>query len=465
LEARIVPKRIEHRIELEQRRSERRVVTASLDKTARLWDIASGKQIGEPMKHEAVVTSAQFSPDGQRVVTASGDNTARLWDAATGKQIGEPMTHEAVVNSAEFSPDGQPVVTASLDRTARLWDTAGKPIAVMKHEDVVTSAQFSPDGKWVVTASLDRTARLWDTAGKSIVVMKHEDVVTSAQFSPDGKWVVTASRDRTARLWDTAGKPFAVMKHEDVVTSAQFSPDGKWVMTGSPDTTARLWDAATGKQIGEPMTHEAVVNSAEFSPDGQRVVTASEDKMARLWDVVIVTDKDTTEDILSLADLAEAAGGLTLETVGEAENFKSLAPEKARASREKIAAKFLGSSSELTPLQRVMKWSVLERRSRTISPFSKVTVSEWLENRIGEGTVEGLRAALQVDPANARVTAHLGRRLADYALEQDSDPDEARRARGEADFLTRRAQKLAPDNNEIKKLRDEVVKLLELNTN
>jgi WD40 repeat protein len=425
LEARIVPKRIEHRIELEQRRSERRVVTASLDKTARLWDIASGKQIGEPMKHEAVVTSAQFSPDGQRVVTASGDNTARLWDAATGKQIGEPMTHEAVVNSAEFSPDGQPVVTASLDRTARLWDTAGKPIAVMKHEDVVTSAQFSPDGKWVVTAS----------------------------------------RDRTARLWDTAGKPFAVMKHEDVVTSAQFSPDGKWVMTGSPDTTARLWDAATGKQIGEPMTHEAVVNSAEFSPDGQRVVTASEDKMARLWDVVIVTDKDTTEDILSLADLAEAAGGLTLETVGEAENFKSLAPEKARASREKIAAKFLGSSSELTPLQRVMKWSVLERRSRTISPFSKVTVSEWLENRIGEGTVEGLRAALQVDPANARVTAHLGRRLADYALEQDSDPDEARRARGEADFLTRRAQKLAPDNNEIKKLRDEVVKLLELNTN
>jgi len=56
---------------------------------------------------------------------------------------------------------------------------------------------------------------------------------------------------------------------------------------------------------------------------------------------------------------------------------------------------------------------------------------------------EGLRAAMQVDPANARVTAHLGRRLADQALKQSSDPDEARRARGEADFLTSRAQKLA----------------------
>jgi len=112
-----------------------------------------------------------------------------------------------------------------------------------------------------------------------------------------------------------------------------------------------------------------------------------------------------------------------------------------------------------------MLWSVSDRRTRTISPFSEVTVSEWLENRIKEGTVEGLRAALQVDPANARVTEHLGRRLADRFLKPGSDPDEARRARGEADFLTSRALKLAPDNDEVKKLRDEVIKLLELKAN
>jgi hypothetical protein len=72
---------------------------------------------------------------------------------------------------------------------------------------------------------------------------------------------------------------------------------------------------------------------------------------------------------------------------------------------------------------------------------------------------------MQLGPANARVTAHLGRRLADQAFEQGSDPDEARCARGEADFLTSRAVKLAPDNDEVKKLRDEVSKLLELKTN
>jgi len=194
-------------------------------------------------------------------------------------------------------------------------------------------------------------------------------------------------------------------------------------------------------------------------------VTASWDKTARLWDVPIMTDEDRTEDILSLAELAETTGGMTLEIVGQAENLKLLNPEEITASREKIAAKFSRPPSKLTPLQRFMEWCVADRRSRTISPFAQVTISEWLENRIKEGTVEGLRAAMQIDPANGRVTAHLGRRLADHALKIGADPDGARRARGEADFLTSRAIKLAPDSDEVKRLRDEVIKLLELQRN
>jgi dipeptidyl aminopeptidase/acylaminoacyl peptidase len=404
------------------------------------------------MKHEKAVTSTQFSPNGQRVVTASNDKTARVWDAASGQPICEPMKHEEGVDSAQFSPDGQRIVTASFDKTARVWDaTSGQPIGeLMKHEEGVNSAQFSPDGQWVVTASVYKTARVWDAASGQPI-----------------------------------GEP---MKHEQIVRSAQFSPDGQRVVTASDDKTARVWDATNGQPIGEPMRHEDSVYSAQFSPDGQRVVTASGDKTARLWDAAAVTDRDTREDVLLFAELAEATGALALETAGQAENLKLLTAEQVQASREKIGAKFSRPSSKLTPLQRFMKWSVSDRRSRTISPFSTVTVSEWLENRIKEGTVEGLRAAMQVDPANARVTAHLGWRLVDQSLKQGTDPDAARRARlgwrlvdqslkqgsnpdqaararGEADFLTSRALKLAPNNEEVKKLRDEVVKLLDLKMN
>src|SRR5262249_8557164 len=79
-----------------------------------------------------------------------------------------------------------------------------------------------------------------------------------------------------------------------------------------------------------------------------------------------------------------------------------------------------------------------------------------------EGTVEGLQAAMQFDPANDPLNARLGRRLADQAFKQGGDPDEARLARGEADFLTSRALKLAPNNDEIKKPHEEVVKLLQI---
>jgi hypothetical protein len=150
--------------------------------------------------HDNAVNSGAFSPNGTRVVTASDDKTARLWDAVTGKEIAILRGHDNSVNSATFSPDGARVVTASDDKTARLWDAVtGKEIAILRgHDNSVNSATFSPDGARVVTASDDKTARLWDAAtGKLIAVLKgHEDQVFSAVFSTDGTRIVTASGTR-----------------------------------------------------------------------------------------------------------------------------------------------------------------------------------------------------------------------------------------------------------------------------
>jgi WD40 repeat protein len=108
--------------------------------------------------------SAAFSPDGTRILTASWDKTARLWNAATGQKIATLRGHDERVASAAFSPDGTRILTASWDKTARLWDAAtGKEIAVLRgHGEAVWTAVFSPDGTHVATASADKTARIWD---------------------------------------------------------------------------------------------------------------------------------------------------------------------------------------------------------------------------------------------------------------------------------------------------------------
>ena len=268
----------------------RQIVTASFDKSARIWDTATGRQLRLLSGHTGLVFSAAFSPDGQQIVTASYDKSARIWDAATGRQLRLLSGHTERVISAAFSPDGRQIVTASSDKSARIWDAAtGRHVRVLiGHSDAVYSAAFSPDGRRIVTGSFDKSARIWDTAtGRQVLVLRgHFDRVYSAAFSPDGRQIVTASEDKSARIWDAAtGRQLRLLSgHSERVTSAAFSPDGRQIVTASEDKSARIWDAATGRQLRLLSGHSDAVGSAAFSPDGRRIVTASWDKSARIWD-------------------------------------------------------------------------------------------------------------------------------------------------------------------------------------
>jgi WD40 repeat protein len=269
------------------------VLTGSNDHTARLWEAATGKPKGKPMKHDSAIRKVAFSPDDNTILTGSEDGTAQLWDAATGKLKGEPMKHDDKVWAVVFSRDGKTVLTGSNDHTARLWEAAtGKPKSKpMKHDGAIRAVAFSPDDKTILTGGDDGTARLWEAAtGKSKgAFMNHKGSVWTVAFSGDGKTVLTGSEDGTARLWDAAtGKPRGegngrLFQHGSTVRVVAFSPDSYKVLTGSVDNTARLWDAVTGQPIGPPLQHRSPVWAAAFAPDGQSVLTGSEDGTARLW--------------------------------------------------------------------------------------------------------------------------------------------------------------------------------------
>ncbi len=265
------------------------IVTASDDKTARLWDAGSGQLLNVLEGHTKGINNAVFSPDGQRIVTASSDKTAQLWNASSGQLLNVLKGHTYLIANAAFSPDGQRIVTASSDKTARLWDASnGQLLNVLEgHTDKVNNAAFSPDGQRIVTASWDKTARLWDASNGQLlnVLEGHTDQVTNAAFSPDGQCIVTSSYDKTARLWDAnSGQLLNVLEgHTGSVINAAFSPDGQRIVTASDDNTARLWDASSGQRLNALEGHTGSVINAAFSPDGQHIVTASDDNTARLW--------------------------------------------------------------------------------------------------------------------------------------------------------------------------------------
>lgn len=271
------------------------LASGSWDNTIRLWDVASGKPIGQPFTgHESSVKTIAVSPDGKTLASGSSDKTIRLWDMATGRQIGPPLTgHTSHVHSIAFSPDGITLASGGWDNTVRLWDVAsgqelGEPLT--GHTDYVESVAFSPDGRILASGSDDKTIRLWDVdsakqIGEPITLSR----VTSVAFSPDGKLLVSGHADRTIRLWDIASRKQvgqSFVGHTDEPRVVVFSPDGTMLASSSYDRTVRVWDVASGQEIGEPFIgHTDDVRSVAFSPNGERLASGGWDQTIRLWDL------------------------------------------------------------------------------------------------------------------------------------------------------------------------------------
>jgi len=269
-----------------------RIVTEGDQCTARIWDATNGAQLLILKGHTGWVRSAAFSPDGSRIVTASYDRTAKVWDAKTGEIILTLTGHTEALTSAAYAPDGSRIVTTSSDATAVVWDArrGTRTLTFNGHTAEVESASFSSDGSRVVTASRDLTARVWDaTSGAELLSLRgHTKSVVSAVFSPDGSQVLTTSHDRTAKLWDTKSEYGVLTLNGHVGPILNASPSADWsriVTGGSADCTARVWDTKTGRVIIALKEHVSYVDSASLSPDGSRVVTGTRHGVGCTWDV------------------------------------------------------------------------------------------------------------------------------------------------------------------------------------
>jgi hypothetical protein len=218
--------------------------------------VAAGRPVRRFEGASFGLRTVAFSPDGKTLSAGGEDKTIRLWEVSTGKDLGVLEGHEHFVGSVAFAPDGKLLASSGLDNTVRLWDLATlREIRKLEgHREYVVSVAFSPDGRLLASASWDRTVAVWEVASGIQIYQFSAGRYGfgHAVFSPDGRFLAAARLDGTTHLWEVASRSL-VHTFARGGKCLAFTPDGRVLAAAQGDTTVLLWDvaaAARGKLPG-----------------------------------------------------------------------------------------------------------------------------------------------------------------------------------------------------------------------
>jgi WD40 repeat protein len=268
------------------------LASSNRDDTILLWDLATVKPIGHPLKGRVMA----FSPDAKTLATDGDDLTIILWDVQTQLPIGEPLTGLTnSIMSLFFSQDGKMLISIDNDNSVIRWDVETQQPTGQRFEPeesrAVDSVALSPNGETLAFATSDNNVILWDLALNQSIgqpLVGHTEAINSMAFSPDGKTLASGSNDDSIILWNIEthlplGEP--LRGHVYSVNSLEFSPDGKTLASGGNDNIIILWDTETHLPIGQPLRgHTDWVDNVAFSPDGTLLASGGEDEII-LWNV------------------------------------------------------------------------------------------------------------------------------------------------------------------------------------
>jgi WD40 repeat protein len=273
--------------------------------------------------HSDGVHEVAFSPDGKRIITASHDGTARLWDAASGKELHVLEGHDGAVFGAAFSDTGERVATGGADGKVLVWDAEdGELLAMLDDPDCfIYGVAFAPDGS-VLGVGQDGTLRRWDVEEERQTWAIRADGrgITSIAVSPDGKLLATGSGAPAVAVWDLStgrlrwrqriplsekelNALFERQRREGEGTGAgggaqegpsrdpggierpvsnlAFAPDNASVYTQSFYSAVLEWDAATGRLL---TYHDPGVGALalDVSSDGKLLLISGSDGL-HVW--------------------------------------------------------------------------------------------------------------------------------------------------------------------------------------
>ncbi|MBN4052022.1 WD40 repeat domain-containing protein, partial [Cytophagaceae bacterium AH-315-L13] len=260
------------------------VLTASSDKTARLWDM-DGNELVKYEGHEKGLRVAKFSSKVDRILTTAV-NEVKLWDI-NGNIKANMIGHEKMVYYAFLNADSAKVYTFSWDGNVIIWGFSGAELKKIKaHNALIYAATISNNYKYLVSGGADKIFKIWKPDGELVAELRgHTATPWGVDYLEKNNIIVTSTDDGTARLWNLDGQELMLFKgHTSQILSANFSPDGKYVVTGSGDRTARIWNIEP-KENPILKGHNSWVVDIDMSEDQQHIITAGWDYSAKIWNI------------------------------------------------------------------------------------------------------------------------------------------------------------------------------------
>lgn len=310
-----------------------RAVSASYDKTLKVWDLESGACLHTLKGHSDWVLAVAVHPNGRRAISGSRFGSFKIWDLEIGgclQTFGGKNSHWV----GAVHPDCLRAVSACDDGALEVLDLdAGECKRTLdRHSDAVMSVVLHADGRRAVSTSSDKTLKVWDleTGACLQTLTGHRDLVWAVALHPNGRCAVSTSRDGTFRVWNLetgacmhvveghSSNQGAVAVHPDCsravltgkygvlevwnlelgvclrslggenfgIHSILVHPDGRRAVTGSTrDGTLKVWDLEMGSFV-QTAKHQTAVAAIGISPDGRRALSAGYDGKLLIWDAV-----------------------------------------------------------------------------------------------------------------------------------------------------------------------------------
>eukprot|EP00759_Apiculatamorpha_spiralis_P046900 PhF_6_TR42956/c0_g1_i1/m.65345 len=272
-----------------------RILSSSVDKSVKVWNVTSGKDVVTVKSHGIAVTAVALSFDGTLMASASEDNTAKVFILKTFAQnddveVQEVTTirgHNHHILCVTFNRDGKMLVTGSADHTVMLWSGYRfKQLSgtLVGHKGPVNSMCLSDDGKRLATASADKTVKIWnlELCSETFTLSGHSFGVLSVYWSSDDRYIVTGSKDHSIKLWSTSSqKAVATLNgHSNDVNAVRMT--SKFVISGSSDKTVRLWDSTLHSDVEALIGHNGAVRCCACVQPGV-IATGGHDRVLRFW--------------------------------------------------------------------------------------------------------------------------------------------------------------------------------------